>query len=86
MFDCQNASAINLKVGVSLNHSASPHFVSLPTLEATFQAKNNIRSIRASTALVQVSHQSHNMRTANRHLHSSGERNGALRRTKVSFP
>jgi len=31
----------------------------------------------ASTELVQVSHQSHNARTANRHLHSSGERNGA---------
>ena len=34
----------------------------------TFQAKNNIRSSPASTALAQVSHRSHNARTANRHL------------------
>ena len=38
-----------------------------------------------SSALTQVSHQSHNVHTANHHLHSKGERNGALRRTKVRY-
>ena len=36
-------------------------------------------------ALTQVLHLSFNMRTTNRHLCSSGERNGAQKRTKVSF-
>ena len=62
--------------------------VSLPalrTLEATFQAKNNLKSAPAITALAQVLHRSHNARTTNRHLCGSGERNGAQRRAKVSF-
>ena len=50
-----------------------------------FQEKNNVRSTPASFALTIVSHQSHNAHTANRHLHSKGERNTAHRRTKVSF-
>ena len=44
--------------------------------------KNNLRSAFARTALAQVSHQSHNVCTANR---GSGEKNGAQMRTKVSF-
>ena len=50
-----------------------------------FQAKNNVRSAPASSALTLASHQSHNACTANRHLHGSGERMGVQRRTKVSF-
>jgi len=49
-----------------------------------FQAKNNVRR-PTCTALTKVSHQSHNVHTANRHLRSKGERNGVQRRTKVSF-
>jgi len=77
-----------LKVGVSLDHGVTLHFVLLPvlwTLRATIQAKNTVRSASASTALAQVSHQSHNTRTANCHLRGSGERNRAQRRTKVNF-
>ena len=51
----------------------------------TVQAKNSIRNVPASAALTQVSHQSHNVRTVNCHLHSKEERNGAQRKTKVSF-
>jgi len=72
---------------VSLNHGVSLRFVSLPALWAlwaTFQAKN-VRNASASTALAQVLHWSHNVCTTNCHLHGSGERNGAQRRTKVSF-
>jgi len=39
----------------------------------------------ASTALAQVPHRSHSACTVNCHLCGSGERNGAQRRTKVSF-
>ena len=46
---------------------------------------NNIRSAPASSALTLVSHQKHNMVTANRHLYGSGERNGAQTKTKVNF-
>ena len=53
--------------------------------EAIFQSKNNVSSAPASTALAQVSHRSHNAHTSNRHQCGSGERNGAQRRTKVSF-
>ena len=48
---------MDLKVGVSLDHGVSLHFVSLLALLtcwATFQAKNNVRSAPASTALTQV--------------------------------
>ena len=71
-----------------LNHGASLHFVlllALRTLEAMFQAKNNVGSTPASTALAQVLHRSHNSHTANCHVRGSVERNGAQRRTKVSF-
>jgi len=47
-----HAAAINLKVGVS--HGALLRFISLPalrTLEAMFQAKNNVGSTPARTAL-----------------------------------
>ena len=57
------APAVNSKVGVSLDHGAPLRFVllsALQTLEATFQANNNVRSVPASTAFVKVSHQSHN--------------------------
>ena len=50
----------------------------------TFQA-NNLISAPASAALSEVSHQSHNTCTANRHLRGSVERNGVQRRTKISF-
>jgi len=72
------ASFINLKVGVLLDHGVSLCFVSLLALQTcwvTFQAKNNVRNIPASSALTVVLHQSHNARTANRHQCSSGERN-----------
>ena len=80
--------SIDLKVCVTLDHDVSLHFVSLLAIRtrwATFQAENNIRSAPASSALILVSHQSHNACTANCHLCGSGERNGAQRRTKVSF-
>jgi len=76
------------KVNMSLDHGVSPRFVAFLavwTVLETFQVTNNTRSIPASSALTQVSHWSHNRRTANRHQHGSGERNGEWRRTKVSF-
>ena len=78
-----HASFIDLKVGVLLDHDVSLCFVSL--LDLRCQAKNNVRSTPASSALILVSHQSHNRRTTNRHLRDCGERNGAQRRTKISF-
>ena len=51
----------------------------------TVRAKNGVRNAPASSALIQVLHQIHNMRTANHHLHGKGERNGTQRRTKVNF-
>ena len=57
-------------------------FQLLQTLWITAQAKNSIRNV---PALTQVSRQSHNVRTVNCHLHSKEERNGAQRKTKVSF-
>ena len=47
-------SSYDLKVGVSLYHGVSLHFVSLPglqTLWLIFQAKNNVKSAPASTAV-----------------------------------
>ena len=79
---------MDLKVGVSLDHDESLCFISLlahQTCWATFQAKNNVKSTPASSALTLVSHRSQNVCTTNRHLRRSGERNGAQRRTKVSF-
>ena len=83
------ASFFDLKVGLSLDHDASLRFVTLLALQTCwepFQVMNNIRSAPASSAHILVSHQSHNVCTANRHLYSSGERNGANRRTKVILP
>ena len=77
-----------LKVGVSFDHDVSLCFVSLLALQtcwAMFQAKNNIRSAPASSALTLVLQQSHKTYTTNHHQRSSGERNEAQRRTKVSF-
>ena len=52
----------------------------------TIRAKNSIKNAPASAALTQVSHQSHNACTTNRcHLCSKEERNGAHKRTRVSF-
>jgi len=49
-------------------------------------SKNKVRSTPASSALALVLHQSYNVRLENcRLLHGSGERDGAQRRTKVSF-
>ena len=51
--------AINLKVGVLFDHSASLRFILLPALQilwVAFQAKNYVRSAPASTALTQVLH------------------------------
>ena len=41
----------------------------------TFQAKNNVRNNPVSIAFAQISHQSYNTRTTNRHLCGNGERN-----------
>jgi len=80
------ASFINLKVGVSLDHDVSLRFVCFQLFKwQTSQAKNNIRSTPASSALTLVMHRSHNTCTANHRLRGSGERNRAQRRTKVSF-
>ena len=49
----------------------------------SFQTKNNVKSAPACTALTLVSHQSHNTRIANRHLHGKGERNRVQRRALV---
>jgi len=79
---------INIKVGVSLDHGISLCFILLLALRAgweAFQAKNNVRSAPASSALTLVSHQSHNARTANCHVRGSGVRNRAQMRTKVCF-
>ena len=68
-------SFIDLKVGVSFNHGVSLRFVSLlafQTCWATFQVKNNVRSAPGSSALTQVSHQSHNTCTTNYHPCGSG--------------
>ena len=54
-------------------------------LLATFQEKNSVKSTTASASLTQVSHWSHNSHATNCHLYSSKERNGAQRRTKLSF-
>ena len=43
---------IDLKVGVSLDHSVSLCFTAPQTLWTTFQAKNNVKGASASTALV----------------------------------
>ena len=86
-----HASFINLKVGVSLDYyalftsSCSNILYNVPTYYAMFQAKNNIRSVPASSALTLISHQSHNVCTAHHHLCAKEERNGVQRRTKVSF-
>ena len=83
-----HASFINLKVGVTLDCNVSLRFVLLPALRilwAAFQAKNNVRNAPASSALTLVSYLGHNTHAANHHLCSSGERNGAQSRTKVSF-
>ena len=53
------ASFIDLKVGTSLNHEVTLRFNSLlafRTCLVTFQAKNNVRSALASSALTLVSH------------------------------
>ena len=71
---------------VLLDHGVSLHFVSHLTLQtcwATLQAKNNVRSAPASSALTLVSHQSHNVHTANHHLRGSEENHGVYRRTKA---
>ena len=52
-------SFIVLKVGVSFNYGVSLRFISLLALRTcwtTFLAKNNVRSIPASSALNLVSH------------------------------
>ena len=65
-------------MGVSLNPLSFNSLLALRTPWASFQVNNNIS---VSTALTLVSH----VRTVNRHLHGSGERNGQQGRTKVSF-
>ena len=63
---------------VLLDHGISLRFVLVLALRVTFQANKNVRSTPASSALTQVSHQSHNARTANYHLHGSVERNALV--------
>jgi len=65
---------------ITLRFTSSSSNVWLP-----FLAKNNITSSPACTALTQVSHRSHNVHTANHHLHGKREKSGIRRRTKVSF-
>ena len=78
-----HALFINLKVDVSLDHNvslASFHFqLSEYFGQHSKQAKNNLRSTPASSALTLVSHQSHSVCAANHHLRGSGERNEAQR-------
>ena len=86
MFDCQSLSSshwlkVDERILVTVHHYA-PFPASLDTL-GNIPSKESIKSTSASTALTQVSHWSHYTCTANRHLRSNGERNGAQRR-KVS--
>ena len=85
-YEMFNRLSVNLiywfKVVVSLDHDASPCFVSflaLLTCWATLQAENNIRSAPASSALTLISHWSHNAHTTNHHLCGSWEKNGVQR-------
>ena len=48
-------------------------FQLLRTHWVTVQAKNSVKNAPASTALTQVSYQSHNTRTTNRNLHGRGK-------------
>ena len=64
-------------------HHYAPFPASLDTL-GNIPSKESVKSTSASTALTQVSHWSHYTCTANRHLRSNGERNGAQGRRKVS--
>jgi len=71
-----------LKSYISLSralHVACPE--RKPLLQLAFAYENLPRNAPASVALAQVSHQSHNARTANCHLCGKQERNGAQRRT-----
>ena len=72
--ECASLNFIDLKVGMSLNHGVSLRFISLLTLQTCWQAKNNVRSAPASSALTLVSHQSHNTHTTNCHQHGSIEK------------
>ena len=76
------------KVGVSFDHGALLRFASLlavRTCWTMFQAKNNVKSTPACSALSLVYYQSHKACTANRYLHTKGERNGVQRKTKIIF-
>ena len=88
MFDCQmHAPPVNIKVDVSLDHGAPLHFFTLSalqTLEATFQARNNVSVMLAMHFSKSHTKVLYNTCTANRHLYSSGE-NKAQKRTKVSL-
>jgi len=75
---------LDFKVNASLDHG----FVSLEVFRTwwtAFQAKNNVRSAPANSALTVVSNQSQGAHTANRHLRAKGERNGLQKRTKIIF-
>ena len=66
---------IDFKVGVSFGYG----FISLLVVRicwTAFQARNNVWSAPAGSALTLVSHRSPNARTENRHLCAKGERNG----------
>jgi len=73
-----HTSFIDFKVGVSLGHG----FISLLVV---LNSVPKVWSAPAGSALTLILHRSHNARTANRHLHAKGERNGLQRRTKVIF-
>jgi len=65
-----HTSIIKLKVGMFLDHEVSLPFILLLALQtcwATYQAKNNVWSAPASSALTIVLHRSHNKHTANCH-------------------
>ena len=84
MLDCQSARPSYQSKKGCVAQSQCITTLSFQLLWAKFHAKNSVRSAPASTALIQVSHRSHNARTANHNLHGCGEGNGAQKeRTKI---
>jgi len=55
------------------------------TFYRVFKQKDSMLSASAITAIIKSSMKPRSGATANHHLHSSAERNGERRRTKVSF-
>ena len=82
MFNCWSMHLnYRFKLGVSHDHGVLICFASLVAV----QAKNNVRSSPAGSALTIVSDWSHKAHTTNCHLDAKGEKNGVQWWTKVSF-